>query len=286
LLRDIEDKTKAGQKNLASLKQQCASAQKQLAKTLSAVAKERGPLEAYSRAQELGFGEIELVRLAKASKTLGGPKAVLAAFGAHADCSEITQQREKALRDVATLQATIGKLESQYGHLKTAVELCNRLITEYKFGFDAIATIFSVAQKFGEPTSVLKVIEGFGSLQSLAQMEQQLDGRVKEKQGLLEQLNGRVKEDLDMVDHLIGKCLALSTEVGKIEGALANSKELQAVSKLLNDPASATFVECSPAAIAVAAGLLKFAEIHQKQLPNFYYTQSGLKSFVRDLGGN
>jgi len=284
-LKQLEETTEAAEEKRAMANEQCAVAERKLAETRSKGAKERRPLEALLKAKSLGFGETELGQLARASEKAGGPRAVFEVFDGYADLIELENKKEKATQDLARSQAMVDKLDAQYAHLKAVVELCSRLIREFGFGFDAIATIHSVAQRYGEPTAVLKALEVYGSLQSLAQTEQEIRGRIQEKQQLLEQLEGRYKEALDMMDALNGKCVAVGTEVARIESKLAGSAGVRNAIDFLWNPASVGFEEGGPTALAIAVSFRRWVERHQQRLPRGYSIKSGMDFLIGDLGG-
>jgi len=64
------------------------------------------------------------------------------------------------------------KLEAEYAHFKTVLDMCNKLIYEYNFGFTAIKTLYNLAKRHGEPIKVLEAIEKYGELKNLEKRNQ------------------------------------------------------------------------------------------------------------------
>jgi len=79
--------------------------------------------------------------------------------------AQIKGEVTKAKSELSNLHSEINKVSTKYSHLTTAIKMCQTLITEYKFGLDAIAMIFSLAKKYDAPMEVLKAIETYGKLQ-------------------------------------------------------------------------------------------------------------------------
>ena len=284
-LSEIENQKKTADHELRQMEDKKTAAQHELAETKQKLAQERIPLQSYQKVRDLGFDEKALVQLANVAEKHGGVKPFLKAMGAHGEYAAIMKDIQQAKSQRASLQTAIETLDAKHSHRRTAVEMCEKLLTEYGLGLDAIGTMLAMARKHGEPSIVMKAMEGYGSLQGMIQIEHQLDGRIKEKKSLLAELEGRCQAAMGMVDTLNAKCIAAGTEVARLENRLTESKVLRLVTTLINDPASATFNEHAPTALAMAAGLRKFAEGHQRNFPNSYTIKSGLDAFVRDLGG-
>jgi hypothetical protein len=162
--------------------------------------------------------------------------------------------------------------------------MCDTLIHQYKFGLDAIATIFSVAKKFGDPLAVLKAVEALGKLQAMEQELGKLDGKIAERQRLLQQLEGKYQEALGQVESLNAMVLRVGTEIGKLQSEISHGKGLEKMLTLINDPASADFNENGPLVVSIAASLRKWVMVNEKRFRSAYSIKSGLEALLKELG--
>jgi len=284
-LADIEQSLSEAEGRLSKLDDQVSSAERRLSEANKALAKKNRTLEAAERVSKLGFGEHELTQLANLAEKCGGAKPALKAIGEYGQLQEIRKETEQARLEHGKWQNAISQLRAEHAGLRTAIDMCERLIREQKSGLDAVMTVFSLAQKFGEPTAVLKGVEVYGSLQSLAHTEQQTQGRIQEKQQLLAQLEGRWKEAMDMLDAFNGKCVAVGTEVARIEAKLAGSAGVREAIDFLWNSAAVGFEEGGRTALAIAVAYRGWVNRHQQRFAHGCSIKSGLDFLVGDLGG-
>jgi len=243
------------------------------------------PLEAYEKVKGLGFTEEELSRLSNLTQKYGGVGKVLKAVETFTDYSDIVDKCNKGKTNLANIEADTAKLETSYSHLKTAIDMCDTLIRQYNFGLDAIATIFSVAQKYGEPLELLKAIEVYGKLQSVQQELEKLEARVSERNKLIIQLESRHEETLDKLESLNATTLQVGVEVGSLENRLASSKYLEKVMNLINRPQSAEYDEYAPVVYLIASGLNKWVDVNSKRSSYSYSIKSALQYLTNELEG-
>jgi chromosome segregation ATPase len=264
---------------LESLGQQLQEAEAKLTQLMK-------PIEAYERAVKLGFTEQELDKLSGLSAKFCGTDEVLKVVEAYTSHADISNETAKAKAELGEIQGKINKLETQYSHLKTVTTMCDNLIQQYKFGLDAISTIFSVAKKYGDPVDVLKSIEVYGKLQALQQELNKLRGNVAERKELLAQLEGKHKEALEQLESLNAAALKVGATVSKVENQLENSKDLQNLMNLINNPASADYEEYGPLVLVLATSLRKWAISYEHKFKLTYSIKNGLESLISELGGN
>lgn len=143
---------------------------------------------------ELGFGEKELVSLSLLAGKLGGPKAVLQALKEYPNLAEIRNRVSKAKSELSALESEITKVNTKHSHLATAINMCETLINQYKFGLDAVATVLSVAEKYGSALDVLKALEGHKKLEALDQERAKREGEVSQLKEEIAQLEGQRKQ--------------------------------------------------------------------------------------------
>ncbi len=212
-------------------------------------------------------------------------KKVLNAVEAYADNAEINEEINKAKTRLANLEAKIGQLETSYSHLKTATNMCDALIQQYKFGLDAITTIFATAKKYGDPLELLKAIESYGKLQVLQQEVTQLQSKLTESKTILVQSEGKYQEILEKIESLNTTALEVGAEVGKVEGELTASRQWCKVMNLINNPEGADYTQHGSVVMTMAVALLKWVSINDEKYKSTYDIKSGLQSLIKQLGG-
>jgi len=276
-LIELKEKISAANSELESVNLEQASAYKHLNETQSELSRMQEPLKAYEEVQKLGFSEPELLKLSNLAKKHGTVKEVLKAVKAYAD--------NKGKTKLSNLEAKIGQLETAYSHLKTATNMCDALIHQYKFGLDAISTIYSMAKKYGEPLDVLKAIEEYGKLQVLQHELDELGGKVTQCKELLGQLQGEYRETLDSLESLNTKALQVGAEMGKVEGELAASRQWRQVMNLIKDPVTVDYAEYGPTVLVLTVSLLKWISSNEGRFKSSYDIKLGLQSLIKQLGG-
>lgn len=284
-LNEIQEQIAAANGELKALQEQLVCHGQQLEELEASLSQHKQPLEAYEKAVKLGFGEAELATLSSLAKKYGGVKGVLEALGAYTDYAEITSKASKAKSSLADVRARIDKLEGEYAHLKTATVMCDSLIRQYKFGLDAVSTIFSAAKKYGEPLDALKAIEAFGKLQDIKQELTKLEAKVLQCRERLAELEGRYDQQMGQLEELNAMSLKVGEGVGRIQADLARSKGVEKILSLINDPASAGYSEYGPLVLAVAASIRKWVITNEDKLKSTYNMKSGLDSLIKELGG-
>jgi phage shock protein A len=278
-LGELTEQVDSTRNELESLNQQVVESETKLNQLLK-------PIEAYQKAVKLGFTEQELEKLSGLAEKYGGIKEVLEAVEAYTSHADISNKTTKAKTELDELRSKISKLETQYAHLKTATTMCDSLIQQYKFGLDAISTMFSVAKKYGEPLDVLKSIEVYGKLQALQQELGKLKGNVAECKELLAQLEGKNQEALNHMDSLNARAMAAGAEVTKVEYKLQESEALHKLFNLINDPSSAGYNEYGPLVVAMVKALLQWVSTHENNFPYPHSMKLALLNLLKELGGD
>ena len=284
-LEEMQANINAAKNELEALSTQTASANQKLQETQTKLSELSKPLDAYNKAMELGFGQKELVSLSLLTGKLGGPKAVLQAFKEYANLAEIKNRVTRAKSEMSALESEITKLNTKNHHLVSAINMCQTLITQYKFGLDALATTLSLAGKYGDPLTVLKTIETYGKLQAIQQKLTTLEGKIMERQELLAQLEGKHKEALEEIESLNTTALKVGAAVSKVESQLENSKDLQKLINLIKNPASIDYDGYAPLVLVVVASLRKWVVNHEHKFNLTYSIKNGLESLISELGG-
>lgn len=278
-LGELTERVDSTEHELESLDQQVQEAETKLAQLVK-------PIEAYEKAAKLGFTEQELNTLSGLVEKYGGINEVLKAVEAYTKRADISNKTTKAKVELGEIQGKISKLETQYAHLKTATTMCDTLIQQYKFGLDAIGTIFSIAKQYGEAVDVLKAIEAYGKLQVLKQELSHLEGSISERKELLAQLEGKSEVVLEHFESLNAKAMKVGADVTEVENRLQESKALHKIVSLINHPESASFEEYGTLLAAVVNSILKWVNANEKRLAYSYSIKSGLQSLLKELGGD
>lgn len=285
-LEQLKAEIKATKEELNSFNEQTASLGRKLEQTQATLSELTKPLQAYHNVLELGFGEKQLDDLATLAEKYGGPKAVFQVLKGYNDYAEIKNKVSKAKSELGNLESEINKLSTKHSHLATAINMCLTLINQYKFGLDAIATTLSLAAKYGEPLVVLKCVEAYGELQTVQQALTKLEGKVAERKELLVQLEGRYHEALSQMESLNAMALKLGAEVSKVENRLADSKGLEKIINLINNPASAGYNEYGPLVLAITVALNKWVVSNDDRFKFPYSIKKGLEELIAELAGS
>jgi len=180
----------------------------------------------------------------------------------------------------------MGKLTTEYSHLKSATDMCDTLLNKHQFGLDGIATILSIAGKYGHPANVLKALDVYGNLKLMTNNLEEMQGKVEEKEKLLHQLEGKHQVALKHVDSLCAKALKVGAEVSKVENKL---EEYTGVNKLMffvKSPTMAAYAEYGQVAVLFAQALLNWSSVNEQKLKYPLVIEEGLKALIAQLGGD
>jgi len=222
--------------------------------------------------------------LAALAEKYGGPKAVFQALKAYANYGEIANRISKARAELDSLKTEINKLDAKHAHLKSAIAMCESLIQDHELGLDAIATLLSIAKKYGEPTSVLKAVQMYGDLKSMSQKLTELEAKVQETEKLLGQVEGQYQASLKHLESLNATAVKVAAEVSKVENRLQESKELRKTVNFINHPESATYTEYGPLIVALVRALLRWVSVHEKHFRYPHSVMSKLQDLLKELG--
>jgi len=282
---EVQDEIKEAKEQLENIKIKQNQAEAKLQQTQKTLAELSEPLSAYQKAAQLGFDDKGLRDLAILTEKCGGYQDVFKSLKTFASYSEIKNQVAKAKSELSNLKSDIGKLSSNYSHLTTALNMCQTLISKYKFGLDAIATIFSVAGKYGEPLTVLKSVEAYGNLESIQQELSGLEGKIAERRKLFTELEGKHGEALEKLESLNQMALKVGAAVAEVKSQLSNSKDVQKLLNIVNNPASASYEEYGPLVLTIATSLRKWVASNEHKFKSAYIIKKAFDNLIGELGG-
>lgn len=285
-LTEIEKQISQADVDYKNLAQKLTEGEKHFAEIMDKIHQAQQVLDTHKKITALGFGHPELEKLSALCSAYGGVKKVLKAVETYTQYEDIIQRTSKAKLKLDETESEVAKSEAKYSHLNAATTMCLTLIRDYKFGLDAVATIYSLAQKYGKPLEVLKAIEGYGQIQAINQELAELGGRVDEKRKLLAGLAGQYCEILNQIDPLVARALSAGAEIAKLEAEIAKSKNLTIFLDFCNNPDTAGFEESSPLVLSIAISLRKYLKKHEDRIKSTYHLLSHLDTLISELGGN
>ncbi|MBA7505954.1 hypothetical protein ES706_04634 [subsurface metagenome] len=285
-LADIESQTAVAKEGLEVLNQDISRAKEHLEDTQKQTSHLEEPLKTYEKAVTLGFGPDELATLSELAEKYGSTKKVLQAVTDVTDHSHYLTIIDKTKGELASIEAKIQQLQTQYGHLKTAITICETLQNKHGLGLDAISTILSIAEKYGKINNVLKGVDSYGNLQELQEEVDKLGGAVAEFQSLFAKLEGKNNQALEQLESLNAIAMKTGAEVSKVESKLDESKVLHRIVSFINDPASASYQEYGQLAVAILKSILKWVTNNEKHFLYPNRMKSALQDLITELGGD
>lgn len=285
-LADIESQTATAKEGLEVLNQDISRAKEHLEDTQKQTSHLEEPLKAYAKAVTLGFGLDELATLSELAKKYGSTEKVLQAVTDVTDHSHYLSMIDKTKAELVSIEAKIQQFETQYGHLKTAVTICETLHNKHGLGLDAISTILSIVEKYGKINNVLKAVDSYGNLQELQEEVDKLEGAAAELQSLLAQLEGKNNEALKQFESLNAIAMKTGAEVTQVENKLQESKALHRIVGFINDPALASYQEYGELAVAILKSILKWVTNNEKHFLYPNRMKSALQDLITELGGD
>lgn len=249
-------------------------------------------LTTYERLAALGFDERALEELSKASDRYGAPSDVLAAINFFKDLSDIKAAYEATQAEVEKETAKLERLEARYSHLKSAIDMCQKLLRDHQFGLDAISTILSTAQRYGEPMEVLKAVEAYGKLEAANKKIEQreletvkIESKIEQLKKMQTQHEAKIKATLDQYEALNAKAIELGRAMGSVEEQLRKDSRARDILNFLQNPTSAVYEDHAPLILVLAMSILSWVSVHKDKLRYTYRINEGLEDLIKQLGG-
>ena len=113
-----------------------------------------------------------------------------------------------------------------------------------------------------------------------------MEGKIAERKELLANLEGKHEEVLEQLESLTAAALKVGAAVSKVENQLENSKYLQKLLNLINNPASADYNEYVPLVLTIAVSLRKWVVTNEHKFKSPYSIKNSLESLISELGGD
>jgi len=285
ILIDIDHEIEVTKEQLDSLNETLAGTQEQVEATGATLSQLKEPVEALDKAEQLGFGVNEFKKVADLAQKYGSVKKLLDAISAFDTYADIQDKVNKAKANLTSLKADIQKLQLEHAHIQTAVNMCEKLTSEYDFGLDAVSTILSTAEKYGDPVTVLKAVEAYSKLEAILQEIDKQQGIISANKKEIAQLDGWHEDALKKLKSLNDLALKVGSEVGKVKGEMSANDTLKNLLMLINEPYAAEYSDHINTAILVALSLRHWVIKNETKFKNFNHIESGLAWLVKEMGG-
>lgn len=248
------------------------------------VAREK-TLATYKRLEAMGFNEKALSQLTKVADKYGGPRKVLTALNSFGDLSEIKTATEETQGKKKQQGAILKDLEERHSHLKSAIEMCQKLMQDHKFGLNTITSLLATAKMYGEPIQVLKALEAYGKREAIDEEARQGEARVEMLKKTQSQYETRIKSNLDQFEALNAKAIEVGRTVGSVQEQIKKDTAARDILNLLQKPTSAGYEEYLPLALVVLNSVSVWANMNKGRFTYFSLLDRNLKEAMGNIGG-
>lgn len=298
-LATLEGEVQAKKKQLETVSSSIEGRRQELqaaGQKLEAAQKKAAALEKELKAckdlKAIGFDGDTLRELAKSSERYGSPRNVFTAINEFADLSKIKAAHDELTNRVRQKQQMIRNLDNEYAHLKEPIELCKTLL-EHKFSLESISLMNAVAERYGEPITVMKVIEIYGSLKAMQQASVQARSELVDIRGKIEiekethaDYNARNVKILDQFEALNARAIEVGAAVGRVQEQLKDSTLAANLVKLLQNPGSANYAEYAPLVLLVLKDITIWVTLNKSKISYASLASDSLQNLIRYLGGS
>jgi predicted nuclease with TOPRIM domain len=284
-LTALQAEINAAQQDLEKIQAAQVAISKEIQRTEAKSLELQAPIKAYEKVLKYGFDEKELVTLSNLASKYSDPETIFKAIEKYASLEEIKNGVTAAKSELADINSKISKTTAKYGHLTTAIKMCDSLIADHRYGLDAIGTILALVKKFGEPVATLKAIEAYGNLKALETRTSEMEGAVAEREKLLASLEAQYKEVQDKLDGLYALTLHMGTKIGQLEGEFKASENLQKIIDVIKCPETAAYAKHGQIVLLLATNLRKWVIVNESKFKWPGDIKTGLKYLIEDLGG-
>jgi len=289
--QELDKADKELQAQMETRRQELDKAEKKLEKVQKETADLRKALATYRRAEAIGFDEKALGELAKASEKYGPPGKVLRAINRLVDLANIKATDDELRKKVRQKRAMIKSLDEEYSHLKEPIEFCKKLLKR-KFAFGALQLINIIARRYGEPTEVMKAIEGYGALKEIKKETDQAKVRLAEIKGEIGVLketyaeqNARNIAMLGQFEILNVKAIEVGTIVGSVQEQLKGDTLARDLLILLRNPVSAGYEEYCPLVLVLLKCINIWSNINKDKFRFHSLIDKNIEELTGYLGG-
>jgi len=282
---DLDHDIEVAKEKIDNLNKTLAGTQAQVEAAEVKLSQLKEPVEALDKVEQLGFGVNVFKKVAGLVQKYGSAKKLLDAISAYDTYADIQDKVNKEKASLTSLKTDTQKLQLKHAHIQTAINMCEKLTSEYGFGLDAVSAILSTAEKYGDPIIVLKAVEAYGKLEVILQEIDKQQGIISANKKEIAQLDGWHENVLKKLKSLNDLTLEVGNEVGRVEGEMAANNYLKKLLMLINEPYSAEYSDHINTATSVALSLRHWVMKNETKFVNCNHIKSGLEFLVRELGG-
>ena len=116
------------------------------------------------------------------------------ALNKFADLSDIESEIKNLQRKRTDVEAALNKVNSDYAHLQSLIDMCNTLLYDLKLSLPAIEQLYSVAKRYGKPIDVLEAIGKYNNLKSIERQTEELENKKIELEANVKVLENHIHE--------------------------------------------------------------------------------------------
>jgi predicted nucleic acid-binding Zn-ribbon protein len=172
-------------------------------------------LDLYNELKQLGLNESMLQRLKEVSSKYGRMENILEAILAYNNLAEIRAHADAFENKISNAKTKLDKINADYAHFQTLIDMCNTLLYDYKFNISAINEIYGMAKRYGKPFEVIKAVAKYGELQDLenivnelSKQRSDLESRIKVLENRTHELEGQAETIKEPVNGLLQPMLS------------------------------------------------------------------------------
>ncbi|MBV9667808.1 MAG: hypothetical protein JO327_06720, partial [Nitrososphaeraceae archaeon] len=167
-------------------------------------------LDLYNELKQLGLNESMLQRIKEASSKYGRMENILEAILAYNNLAEIKAHADAFENKISNAKTKLDKINADYAHFQTLIDMCNTLLYDYKFNIPAINEIYGMAKRYGKPFEVIEAVAKYGELQELenivnelSKQRSDLESRIKILENRTHELEGQAETIKESVNGLL-----------------------------------------------------------------------------------
>lgn len=285
-LQDINKKVNTAVQKLEATKKEQQQLEKEIQKATAELENQKKPLNALEKVTKLGFGGPELNMLAVKTEKYGGVKKFMTGFDKFADCQAICHAGEEAEQALTKVKDEVNKLYIKYDSLKAATEMCQVLIGEHRFYVDNLKGLLAVAEKYGEPASIIGALNTYNGIADVEAAKAGLDEQIEQKKHLLSETDEQYQQELKLLDQLQATVVQVDLTVEKLELNIKKSSEVRRLLRLMKNPVEADFKEHAPIVLPILTAIKSWMASHGNELLDMYNTEVYANNLIRALGGS
>jgi hypothetical protein len=306
----MEEEKSAAREHLDKLGMEIAAKEQTLQGLQAGINEANEALTKYQSLVNRGFDLPLLQQVTEVAEKYDSPSGLLEAVNLFNGLTDIRARCDDANRDLENKHSALKSLEDNYSHLRSAIELCKKLMDDYGLNMDGISTILSTAEKYGDAVEVLKAIEACGRLMAIeeevrrqklkvaetqakiktlqkaeAEAKAKIEAKIETLQKAEAEAKAKIEAAFDLIEALNSKALEVGKVIGADEERMRRSRRFSKILSLLEEPTKAGYEESVPHVLALTNVIYTFVCAHSgKFIKHFTITQA-LEYLMEDLGG-